>query len=553
LTFQFSLQAAFFSSLLEESLMVFVRKSLILVHRYLGIALSLLFVVWFASGIAMIYAGGMPRLTPQLRLERLPALDVPRIRLTPGEAAERAGLRKDPDRAVLLTVMDRPAYRFPGGRSATVYADTGELLEDLGPAEARAIASRFMNLSEDQVHHVRTLTRADQWTLTQARQMPLHKFRVDDADRTELYVSPQTGEVTVLTTRRSRALAWVGTIPHWLYFAPLRRNGPVWTQVVLWTSALGCFLALIGLTLGVTQFKRTRPFRLSSSIPYTGWMRWHYVTGVVFGVFTLTWVFSGLLSMEPFAWSRREGLQVQGDVFTGGPLELSRFPAMDPAAWDRLLSGRAIKEVDLVRIQDAPYYVVRHAPNETGAGRPERLHQPYYVTGRAEPDRLLVAASTLEIRREPFSVDSLIARLMAAVPDVPIAESQLLSEYDSYYYSRGRQTPLPVLRVKFDDPEQTWFYIDPEMSQVLARIHRYNRVERWLYNGLHSLDFSFWYNRRPLWDIGMILLSLGGLASSGIGLFLGMRRVRRSVKRAVKLPASDVPAATPTTGVLQPR
>ena len=34
--------------------MVWFRRSLILLHRYLGIALSLLFVVWFATGITMI-------------------------------------------------------------------------------------------------------------------------------------------------------------------------------------------------------------------------------------------------------------------------------------------------------------------------------------------------------------------------------------------------------------------------------------------------------------------------------------------------------------------
>ena len=39
-----------------------------------SIPLSALFVLWFASGIVMMYAGGMPRLTPELRLERLAAL-----------------------------------------------------------------------------------------------------------------------------------------------------------------------------------------------------------------------------------------------------------------------------------------------------------------------------------------------------------------------------------------------------------------------------------------------------------------------------------------------
>ena len=520
------------------------RKFLILTHRYLGIVLSLLIVVWFASGIVMMYAGGMPRLTLQLRLERMLQLDVSRVRLTPSEAADRAGLQDAPGRVALFSVMERPAYRL--GQATTVFADTGELLGDISLAQSRTIASRFMNLPEAQVQHVRTLGDVDQWTLGQGRQMPLHKFRVDDDSATELYVSPRTSEVTTLTTRRSRTLAWMGTIPHWLYFAALRVNQPVWYRIVVWTSALACVLAVLGLILGVTQYRRQKPFRLAAGIPYSGWMRWHYITGVVFGVFTLTWAFSGLLSMEPFAWTNATGLEVRRDVFTGGSVDLAKFAAMDAPTWDRVVGGRAIKEVDFVRIQDEHYYVVRLAPDDpAAAARRERLHQPYEVTGRAEPDRLLVAASTLEVRREPFSVDSLVARLRTAVPDVPIAEQQLLSEYDSYYYSRGQQTPLPVLRVKFNDPAQTWVYVDPEMSQVLAEIHRLNRVERWLYNGLHSLDFAFWYSS-PLWDVGMIALGLGGLASSGIGLLLGVRRLRRG---AVRTASSWVGAP----GVPEPR
>ena len=515
--------------------MTLLRRWLIVTHRYLGIPLSALFVLWFASGIVMMYAGGMPGLTPQLRLERLPALDLSRVRLTPADAAERAHLRGAPARASLLMVMDRPAYRFGG---ATVFADTGALFDDIEPADARTVVSRFTGLPDVDVQYVGTLRQADQWTLTQRRQMPVYKFRVDDAVGSELYVSPRTAEVTVLTTRRSRALAWIGTIPHWFYFAALRVNQPMWYRTVVWTSTLGCVLAVIGLVLGVTQFRWRRQGEaarpdggVAARIPYAGWMRWHYLTGVLFGVFTLTWMFSGLLSMEPYAWTNASGLDVPCDVFTGGPLELERFPAMEPDQWARLTGGRALKEVDFLRIQGDPYYAVRLAPRPAEDVDAERLHEPYDVTGLAEPGRLLVAAETMTVREGGFSVESLMARLTAAVPGVSVVESALLTEYDSYYYSRGRQTPLPVLRVKFADAADTWFYVDPEMSQMLASVHRFSRVERWLFNGLHSLDFSFWYDTRPLWDIGMIALSLGGLASSGIGLWVGLGRVRRAVGR----------------------
>ena len=119
-------------------------------------------------------------------------------------------------------------------------------------------------------------------------------------------------------------------------------------------------MALLGLVVGIMRFK---PHEAASacmaSIPYAGWMRWHFVTGAVFGVFTLTWVFSGLLSMEPFAWTNATGLEFEREVMTGGPLELARFPKAEPAAGPRMAGDRAIKEVELTRIQDEPYYVVR--------------------------------------------------------------------------------------------------------------------------------------------------------------------------------------------------
>ena len=37
-----------------------MKRVVILLHRYLGIPMSVIFVLWFVSGIFMIYAGDMP-------------------------------------------------------------------------------------------------------------------------------------------------------------------------------------------------------------------------------------------------------------------------------------------------------------------------------------------------------------------------------------------------------------------------------------------------------------------------------------------------------------
>ena len=513
-----------------------LRKWLILTHRYVGIALSVIFVSWFASGIAMLYGRGMPRLTPDLRLERIAPIDVSAVRLSASEALERADLDSS-DRVTLLTIMDRPAYRFSGGgESTTVFADTGELLFDIDAAQAQSLAAAFVRLPEDRLHHVARLIEPDQWSLT-IRQGPMYKFTVEDDAGTQVYVSERNADVTVLTTRGSRALAWVGAIPHFLYFAPLRLNQPLWRAVVLWTSGIGIGLALLGIILGILQLRVTRPFRfarIGSYLPYSGWMRWHYITGLVFGVFTLTFVFSGWLSMEPWGWATRAG-RFGGELreaFTRSAGDLAAFPALTADAWKTIAAGQPIKEVEYVRIQDEPFFLVRRNP-DAGAGTEIRGHEPYFAVRARDAAQTVVNARTLQLHDRDFTSDTLLARVKRAIPETDIVDAEMLTTYDSYYYSRDGLAPLPVLRVKLDDPDRTWLYIDPRMSQLVGRVHRLDRAERWLYNGLHSLDFSFWYYRRPLWDVGMILLSLGGLTTSAIGLCLGLKRVVRGLRGAV--------------------
>ena len=93
-----------------------------------------------------------------------------------------------------------------------------------------------------------------------------------------------------------------------------------------------------------------------------------------------------------------------------------------------------------------------------------------------------------------------------------------------------------MLRVKFADRSRPGLRRSQRAKLLAIAVHRLNRLERWLYNGLHSLDFAFWYSKRPLWDIGMILLCAGALVSSAIGLCLGVKRLWHDVARLVGPP-----------------
>ena len=505
-------------------IVVWFRKVLILSHRYLGIVLSAMFVMWFVTGIGMIYSRGMPRLTPQVRLSRLSPLDLARVKLTPSEAATRANLDEYGGQVTLLSILERPAYRF--GRSLTVFADNGESMSEIDTADALKVAARFINMPVDRVHLAEVLDKPDQWTMTLTRQLPLYKIAVDDSSATHLYVSPEIAEVVQVTTRGSRALAWVSTIPHFLYFKSLRMATSMWQNAMVWASALACVLAVLGIVLGIIQVRRSRPH-----IRYTGWMKWHHMTGLVFGVLTFTWAFSGLVSMEPWGWTLRDDVQKGIEqAFNTAKLDLTRFPPFDGQAWVAMMAGEDLKEIEFTNILDEPYYIARTSPQEQSVvGWPDGGHQPYFISRDPDNTRRIIAAPSLLEKKEPFAADVLVNRLKQATPNTAIVASTFLTKYDTYYYSRDAQAPLPVVRVQLDDPDETWVYIDAKVGQVVGQANRFNRIERWLYNGLHTLDFSFLYYNRPVWDAAVIFLSIGGTAVSAIGLLMGVKRLRRAL------------------------
>ena len=115
----------------------------------------------------------------------------------------------------------------------------------------------------------------------------------------------------------------------------------------------------------------------------------------------------------------------------------------------------------------------------------------------------------------------------AALPAV-VTEKRLLTQYDAYYLDRHRQRPLPVLFVRLNDVEHSQFYIDQRTGRVAAQ-HSDNSsfMTRWLYHGLHSMDFPWLYNHRPAWDIIVLTLMLGGLSLRVTSVIMGWQLLRR--------------------------
>ena len=480
-----------------------------------------LFAAWFLSGIVLMYAG-MPSLWPAERLRRLRPLDLSTATLSPHQAARAAGVT--PGRVRVAMLGARPVYRFQAaGGLTTVFADDGRRIDRLSGDEVMSIVADFAPEYADSLRYDRQLSDPDQWTLQSRQFMPLHRVGLGDALDTDVYVSDRTGEPVMKTTRVGRHLAYAGAVLHWLYFTPLRRHGALWLQSVLWLSILGCVLCLSGLIWGVWRWSTAARYRLkgvSSATPYAGLVRWHHYAGLVFGLTTFTWTFSGALSLEPWNWHPPTSPTAdQRLAVAGGPL------ALEVITLERLREGIAamhdefpVREVELTQFRSEPILWASRSPEadvDSGAAGP-------VMVSVSTPDKGVFSA---------FARDRVSEAAHAAMPGVRVIDSTWLLEPDSYYYGRAGARSFPVLRVRFDDPQETWLYLDPARGAITHKEERLTRLNRWLYHGLHSFDFPFLYSRRPLWDVVVIALSLGGLALSVTTAVQSWRRVRRHARR----------------------
>jgi hypothetical protein len=479
---------------MTKSAAVQAKKFAILCHRWLGVFFCLLFVMWFFSGVVLMYYD-YPKVTPEQKKAALEPIRGEQVRRGAAEAWLEVKQDWQPHKVGLEMVDGRPVYRFYGPRRAQVvaYADrTAAPLDTLPVDAALRQAARFAGLPASQGKLLELVDDEDQWTLNKAVRptRPWYRFAFSDAAATEVYVSRRTGDVVQLSTREARIGAYFGPVIHWFYYAPLRKETPVWRSFIIWLSGAGVLMCLAGIVAGVWLISPSRRYRFpggASAIPYSGMKRWHLIGGLIFGLFTFTWILSGLFSMNPNSWSPAADVApAHALAFAGADLDLNALPAVPVSPSAKILET----------------YVFQGRPNwknpDTGAG---------------------------------LSQQAVAAAAQRLMPGVPLLSQVWLNEYDAYYYDRHQRKPLPVLRVQFGDAHQTWHYISPAEAAIVESSQDLSRIERWLYHGLHSLDFPFLYKHRPAWDATVISLCLGGFLLSLSSVWIAVIRVRKWARR----------------------
>lgn len=484
-----------------------LKKLIINIHKVLGMILSILFLMWFLSGIVMIYHS-FPKASQQLKTEKQAILQgtLPAVDSVLAVLSDSVRLRS----LAVDMYLDRPVFHLRGkGMQATIYADSMKPVEAPAYPTIERIAAMWCGAP---VVRVDSLREVDQWIPFGylESEFPIYKFTFGDKEKHELYVSSKTGQVLQFTDHTQRVWAWLGAIPHWVYFTVLRQNQPVWINFVKWAAGLGAIMCVVGIWLGAQVYYQNR--RNGFRSPYRKrWFRWHHISGMIFGLFALTFVFSGLMSLTDLPdWMKKSQRQVpRHGMRDGGNIVKTPAYTLD---YRQVIAGIAgVKSVEWASYQRRPYYRVKTDHEEMN----------------------IDASATDTIRRFVLTEEMIRRTVREAHGDSVAYTMEQITEYDDDYFSRKSTLPLPVYRVIVADEEHTRHYFHPE-TLLHRQVTDDGRLRSFLYGGLHSLNFKFLADHPVLWNIVMYLLLLGGTFLSLTGVVLTVKWVGRIGRKSLK-------------------
>lgn len=473
-------------------------------HRWLGVGFCLLLAMWFGTGFVMMYVP-FPALGEADRLAATPPLSLDAVGVAPAAAVQGLPVA----RLRLVQTLGRVHYlaTLDDGSVRSIAAGSGAAPDPLDAAAAARVASGFSRLP---VRAVSASFGYDQWVVHQRfdSARPFYRVELDDSAGTEVYVSARLGQVVQRTTRFERAWNYVGAVAHWIYPTVLRKSHAAWDALVWWL-ALGALAATVtGYLLGVLRWMKLRRNGRPGISPFGGWLRRHHVVGLTGGLFAISWLFSGWLSMD------------HGRLFSSD---------QPPARRDALLRGGALETAFAgLRARDlAPLAGARELEFFVVAG------QGYVIARHASrPDRLIAVADG-QIRETIAAVpDALLLRaVQAAYAPTPVLGIAAIEPDDPYAHTRSDPLPATARRVRLHDAGATWVHVDAGSGRILSQMDDSRRLYRWLYSGLHSFDLPLLARAGPVREALMLAALAAGLLLGVSAVLLAVRRLRRAAGR----------------------
>lgn len=497
-------------------------KTIQKIHKVVALVIALFFVMWFITGIVLLYHK-YPKVTEEDNygyMQRIPAETLPAVAQLPGltDTTEIINLSVCRNLGATVWTIGRSSGRKENAmdkksRNSQLFVLTGDSLtvqHKITSSQIDSIACLWAGSAA--IASVDTLRRRQQWILYDRyeKSLPILRYRFEDPEATEVFISQKNGEVVQKTTRSARIWAWLGAIPHKFYFPGIRTNTGRWKNVMLAGGLLCLAAALSGMYMGIYYLLKNKRKHHKFSSPFKKRMwRLHHVAGLIFGVFLMAWGISGALSTQRIPkWL----IPYDGDYTVNASGLWGKKP---------LLLGDY--KLDYRKILDVYHDVKSITWHHFGK-------QPAYIV--VDGDREIFIDASRQDRVQPLKIskEEIEKAVRRYFGDEVSFDMTYMEDYDEYYLSARGLQPLPVWKIEIDNEDGSRLYISPGSGYV-KYLNENRMAKKWLFSAAHYLDIKFFVMHPALRYLSLWILAAGCVLVIVTGLAIAFSKEKSKHKK----------------------
>ncbi|MEO8238562.1 MAG: PepSY-associated TM helix domain-containing protein [Flavobacterium sp.] len=368
------------------------------------------------------------------------------------------------------------------------------------------------------------------------RYLPVYKVTFNRPDAIQVYVETSSGKLATYNPASRQAFIWFfDTFHNWSFIDAITNNSIRIITMIFVLSIIG-FSALSGILIyGLfwKQFKKTDNVQ-----PKKGLRKYHRQIGIWVSLFTLTFAFSGAYhattKWAPYTLSQ----MVYEPTFETKEI---------PIANNNLnLDWNRFQNISIITLNNTTYYRCQLLEKETKKFKKPKADANSKWNKKEDPKSEVVYINSKTNKITP-DIDQQYAEFLAyyftdgapkascceiaetsdnepqpSLENVKLLESKVLTDFKSREYGFVNKR-LPVIKLAYDTPEKTTYFIETATSRLAAVIKNSDKVEGYSFAILHKFLFMDWAGKN-IRDLTMVLAALTILIVSVLGFILFLKK-----------------------------
>lgn len=402
-------------------------------------------------------------------------------------------------------------------------AKNGEYLPEGDKVYAEWMARYFLNDSISEVTSISLQTNFSQQYKYVNRLLPVWKVSFARADRMDVYVETSSSRLGTFNTQWRKVFLWVfDTFHNWSFLNAIT-DYTLRFSVMVFCLSMIMLSALTGLVIYGFMWKSFNNPELEKK--RSGLQRYHRKIGIATSVFAFTFAFSGA-----YHASRK--------------LEPNILPEMvyEPIVLTEQLADSVMKvnldwerwqNTSVVKMGNSLLYQISYAATDNSSAK--KIYR-YIENGELleDGDReyakflgnkfagMMGATACVEESDCCDPVGKQQENECCISSETGLLKSDHVPKFESREYGFIFKR-LPVIRIAYDTPDHTTYYIETATSRLAACINDVDRSEGYSFAVLHKFLFMDWAGKN-IRDLSILLAALSVFLVNLLGLILFIKK-----------------------------